>query len=130
MKGERLSIHATGHQGKQDGTGADQWFDDGTQRLRKGNQGLTGIGHTRTTGFTHDSDGFSRTDGFTKSGFGIRLIHSKPFMIVNDHFFSDCFEVATGGSLVLHKKYLTFSDRFENVFRQGFPGGIIEPSGD
>jgi hypothetical protein len=71
---------------------------------------LTRVGDTRASGFADESDRFSFRELLAKPGFhfGFGFMDGVPFIIVDDHFFPDGLEEATGAAFIFHEEDLTF----------------------
>ena len=53
---ELLAVEAAGHEGEEDGAGADEWADGGASLLRDGGEELAGVGDAGAAGFANQSD--------------------------------------------------------------------------
>ena len=103
-----LSVHTTCHQGKQDGTGSDQGFNQGSGFLCGCNQQLTRISNTRTTCFTQYGYLFSLLYLLQEFlfNFFFCLMNYKPAITVDIHFFPEFFQKPSRTAFILHKKNL------------------------
>jgi len=130
---ELLAVEAASHEGEEDGTGADEGADGGAVLVGEGDEELAGVGDAGAAGFGEDTDGLIFYDFLPENGlhfFFFGFMDGIPFIIVNNHFFPEGFQVTACGALVFDEEDGAGFDGVEDIGGEGGEGMLVEESRD